>query len=604
MATLKERAEFKKRYPMFSAYCKPLVNPSKRPIVGRDSEILSVLVNLSRYEISNVALIGEAGVGKTTIMYGVASKDKSRSYFEVDLSLMASSEDGSDGSVNMASRLKKLISEVESLQKSRNREIVLFMDEFHNLVKLSSASVEAIKPILANSGSRHIRIVVATTFEEYNKHIRANEALSERLEPVIIDSLNFEDTLNSLRLYWRTYNSTEQVNDQLLRHIIEVTDKNLPSQAQPRKSIRILDHMFGWHKVSNVRLDEHLLADVFKRSLGVTIDYNVNPDTLASKFNARVFDQTLAVEVIVDRLYISLASLNDDSKPRGSFLFTGSTGVGKTELAKAMASELMSSEDRMIRFDMSEYSLDSSVDSLRKSLTAAIWENPSSIILFDEIEKASSSCSKLTLQLLDDGRMTDEHGRTVSFKDSFVVFTTNEGAKVISDMRYSFASSDNQNLSAEEYALKQKKFLKDYVKVITRALKMDESRFPPELLGRIDAIVPFAPIEEPTRARICKATLRKLSKRAYIKHGVYLHIDKSVEDFIVKEHIGNNDADAGGGREVKRRIDVHVVSQLAEFIVKHRDVVDISISTEGNMAYNNKYDKVGTGRVVIGRWRG
>lgn len=604
MATAEEISKFKSKYPMFSAYCKPLVNPSKRPIVGRDSEILSVLVNLSRYEISNVALIGEAGVGKTTVMYGVAGKDKSRSYFEVDLSLMAASEDGSDGSVNMASRLKKLIAEVETLQKSKKREFVLFMDEFHNLVKLSSASVEAIKPILANSGSRGIRIVVATTFEEYNTHIRANEALSERLEPVIVESLGFEDTLNSLRMYWRTYNPTEQVNDKLLRHIIEVTDKNLPSQAQPRKSIRILDHMFGWHRLVKSTLDEKLLSDVFKKSLGITIDYNVKPDTLATKFNNRVFDQTLAVDVIVDRLYISLASLNDDSRPRGSFLFTGSTGVGKTELAKAMASELLGSEDRMIRFDMSEYSLDSSVESLRKSLTAAIWENPSSVILFDEIEKASSSCSKLTLQLLDDGRMTDEHGRTVSFKDSFVVFTTNEGAKVISDMRYSFSSSSNQNLSAEEYARKQRDFLNDYKKTIVRALKSDESRFPPELLGRINAIVPFAPIEEPTRFKICRASLRKLSERAYLKHGVYLHIDKSVEDFIVKEHIGNNDADNGGGREVKRRIDEHIIAKLAEFIVKHRDVVDISISTAGNMAYSNKYDKVGSGRVVIGRWKG
>ena len=598
----------KRVFETMNKYLTPLVDPEKRKLVGRQKEIRLLLSALNRPIISNAMLLAPAGTGKTAMVYATAMLDKTpnRYYYQVQLPLMMAGEGYTDGSLEMAVRMTKLVHEVRAYQKATHQELVLFMDEIHQVAKNSPAAMEAIKPILANSGAWHIKIIGATTFEEFNEYIKPNEALMQRFVRITIPQLTFDETLEALRNTMTADLPGEYVDDHLLKRSIDVTNQAQPSESQPRKSIKILDAMIGWKRTFNSDFDEKLLAQMMKASVGVDVDYTVNASQTEKLMNKRVFDQTLATRAVTDRLYISVAGLNDRTRPRGSFLFAGSTGTGKTELAKTMANILFGSDDAMIRFDMSEYSRPESVDILRDRLTEAVWEHPSSVILMDEIEKAAAACTKLLLQVLDDARMTDEHGREVSFKDSYIVFTTNAGAKTFSNLQAMYQSDDRlkPGASDEEAQHVQRKLLKSYMPLIQRALQAKGSQFSPELLGRFDQIVPFSGIGVNTRYKIAKVQLNKLAELVYQKHNVHLHYTDQVYDFIVREHLGANSADSGGGREVRRRIEENVVAKVSEALVKYPQVKDMEVAIAGHMSYNDPHDNEGTAEVVIQRWLG
>lgn len=593
------------KYPTMEAYLRPLKNPEKRKMVGRTEEVKLLLSALNRPMISNAMLLGPAGSGKTTLVYGAEDLDPTpnRHYFEVRLPLMASAQGHTDGAVQMASRMTKLVDEVIRYQQETGQELILFMDEIHQIVKISPAAMEAIKPILANSGAWHVKIIGATTYTEYNEYIKPNEALTERFVRISLPELTFDETVEALKGEVRTYMPNEFVDEQLLRRVVTATNQALPAESQPRKSLKIVDAMIGWHKTFKSTFDLKLLAKMMKATIGVDINYQVDVDSVEQKMNHRVFDQTLATRAVADRLYISVAGLNDHTRPRGSFLFAGSTGTGKTELCKTMANVLFGSDDRMIRFDMSEYSEESSVTALRQRMTEQIWEHPSSVVLLDEIEKAAPACTKLMLQVLDDARMSDEHGREVSFKDAYIVFTTNAGAETFSDLQAMYQKQVS-DMSDDEVQHEQRKLLKSYMPLIQRALQSKAAQFPPELLGRFDTIVPFSGIAVSTRYKICKVQLDKLKQNVLKEHGVHLHIDSNVNDYIVREHLGANAANAGGGREIRRRIDADVVSKVAEVLVKYPKMKDLRVTVLGHMSWNDKNDNEGTAEIGVGTWDG
>lgn len=586
-------------YDMMRQYLQPMLNQGRRKFVGREQQVKEIEATLNRDEISNVALVADAGTGKTSIVMMCVDKLPNWDFFEVRLSLMAA---GVNGRQEMPARMTQLIDEVVKYQSRTKKQLVLFMDEFHVIMEQSPAAMEAIKPVLANSGRRGVRIIIATTFDEYDKYVRGNEALTERLERIEVPELTTEETLSALRNYCDTYLHNMTVSDQLLLRIIEVTNRALPSQRQPRKSLRILDAMAGWYKTFHGSFDAHLLAERVKSSIGVNIDWAVNVAATENYFNHRVLDQTLATTAVVNRLYISVADLNDDGRPRGSFLFTGPTGVGKTELSKAMANRLFGSDDAMIRFDMSEYSDPRDADLFRDRLTTAIWAHPSSVVLLDEVEKSSPEANRLLLQVLDDARLTDAHGKTMSFKDSYIVMTTNAGANVYQELQKQFGSK------AKVDPQQQQEMLRSYYPLIERTLsrrgKSENGGFPPELLGRVDQIVPFAAINFDTRAKITDIQLQKLANLVYQKHHVYLHIDKRVKDFIVYEHVGRNTANSGGGRTLKRKIDQTITGQVARVLVDYPTVKDLAVVVAGRMATGNKYDIKGNAHIQVGRWAG
>lgn len=604
----KERTDLQKRFPLMNEYLTDFRKKETRKILGRDHEVRSVLANLARKELTNVCLTGEAGVGKTALVQKVSMVDKKRFYFEVDLALMASSGDGVDGKVEMAARLKRLFNEVSDYQSIAQRQVVLFMDEFHIIAETSPAALQAIKPLLAESGRRGFRVIVATTGDEYIQYIQGDEALNQRLQQVKLDAASDEMTVKILENMVRSYVHGTVVPSSLLRQIVKLTDLYLPSQSQPRKSIKVLDAMIGWHDQWNDKYDENLVKLVLHDSLGVNIDHRMDVTKIYDYLTNRVMDQQYAINAVCNRLYMIMSGLTDSSRPLGSFLFSGSTGVGKTEMAKALAHIMYGSDDRMIRFDMSEFSSASSVDSFRYQLTAKIWEHPSSIVLLDEFEKASPEVAKLLLQVLDDAQLSDRHNREVPFKNAMIILTTNTAHEVYKKFNQSHAVNSakaeerQQKMSVEDRETLENESLQTYQSLIEDSLQSVAS-FPPELLGRIDAIVPFNPLQRHGRVEITKIQLMKLRDRVKKAQNVTLHFDNRVINLIVDEKT-SSDTDAGGGRDVVRQINNMITTPVARFISFNPDYHNIGVNIVGQFKTDSASLLHGTARVKIEPWAG
>lgn len=580
-------------------FLSPMLSKNTRRALGRESYVRTVLANLDRPELPNVLLIADAGTGKTALVREVARNDATRVYLNVDLVKMTSSDKNINGTVEMAVRFKRLFDEVIRFQKISKKRLVLFMDEFHLIAKVSPAGLQALKPLLAESGRYNVRFIAATTFEEFDKYIRPDEALTERLQRINLEPPSDKVVIQILKNFIKFHNPEIHIHEELYEEIVKITNKYIPAEQQPRKSIKVLDAMVGWHKQYNLKFDKDLLAKVMKDSVGVDLDWKVNVEHLLSYLNNRVKDQKLASTAIADRLYMSVSGLNDPSRPQASFLFTGSTGVGKTEMAKALTQSLMGDENKMIRFDMSEYSDPSTVNTFREQLATYIWEHPSSVVLLDEIEKSHRNVTRLLLQVLDDARLSDRHGRQVSFKDAYIILTTNVGQEV-----YKQFQKDN-NIQVEKLDAKDARLvesLKDYTKLIRRSLLADTA-FPTELINRLDAVVPFAPLQRSTYIKIAKMRLTEFKEQLYDRHSVVLHIDQDVLSYLVDEHLDTS-TDSGGGRGIKRKIDTDIIARVARLLAFHPEVTDVAVSIEGQFAHTNKFDRIGSAKVKVSQWTG
>lgn len=564
------------------------LRPMGRELVGREHEMQQVRASLARPELSNLILLGPAGSGKTSLVQGVSVNDSERLYLEVDPARMIS-ESGS--SENMASMLKAFFDEAETFVKIEKRELVLFIDEFHQIIQLSDAATEAIKPVLAASGTRGIRIIAATTYDEFHKHIAPNQPLVERLQRVNLSPPNEETTVRILAGMAERYGVAESfTDDHMFRLIYEYTNRYMPASAQPRKSILVLDSMVGWHRVTGRPMDRDLLADVLQESIGVNIAFQVDGRTIKKQLDARVFSQDLATKILARRLQLSVADLNDKSRPEMSVLLAGSTGVGKTEMTKQLAKLLFGDDQRhLIRFDMSEFAQDSSLQSFRSELTKRVWSIPHAVLLFDEIEKASSMVTRLLLQVLDDGRLSDDHQREVSFLNTYIVLTTNAGSEIY-QMIARYEESDTG--SGENLA--------DYERLIRRSLTetTGSNRFPPELLGRIDAIIPFQPLSLATQERIIKRTLREFAETVLIKHNVHLDIDARVLAYLAEDK-GDAEANAGGARAAVARMNAEVATEVAAFINAHPEEKQLSVEIVGDLVSEHKDRRVSDARVRV-----
>lgn len=313
-------------YGYLKTYTRALKQP-ERPIIGRDMEMRRIMAAMVRPELCNVILLAEAGSGKTALVQGTMMADKSRYYLEVDLSHMIA--DLND--VNqMADRLKRLFEEVQLYRDKEKKELVLFMDEFHQIVQMSSAAVEALKPILADSGARGIRVIAATTFREFQEYVAPNQPLVERLQRINLAPPDKKMVVQILKGMAERYGVERYFySDRLFELIYEYTERYVPSSAQPRKSIRVFDAMIGWNRFDKRKLNTRLLADVLFESDGINVAFRVDASSIKKELDAHVFAQDLATRMIEQRLQLCVADLHDKDKPMSSFLFCGSTGVGK-----------------------------------------------------------------------------------------------------------------------------------------------------------------------------------------------------------------------------------------------------------------------------------
>lgn len=588
-------------YKYLGEYAKPLSRPN-REMVGRDEEMRSLQAVLARPELCNAILLGDAGSGKTSLVQKLMMEDDvERIYVEVDLAKMAAGDVN-----NMPARIKGLFDDVQEYRKNESggKEIVMFMDEFHQVVQLSDASVEALKPMLADSGVRGIKVIAATTYREFEKYISPNQPLVERLYRLNLKEADKEMVMRILKGAAKTYGVAESIlNDTLYEQIYEYTNLYIPANAQPRKSLLMFDAMIGWHRTTGRKLDLKLLADVIYESEGVNVSFRVDAGAIQQELDSHVFSQELATEMVARRLNVAVADLHDKTRPMSSFLFSGPTGVGKTELAKAMAELLFKDQRSLIRFDMTEYSDPTSLERFRRELTARVWERPFCIVLLDEIEKACSEVTRLLLQVLDDARLMDANNREVSFKNSYIIMTTNAGNEVYKSIS-AYLDEDRKvqrRRDTEGKVLRQDSttnIFSRYRKLIRTALIGNEdgggAKFPPELYNRIDEVIPFAPLNDDTLRKIIEKKLKELQTVARKKHGIRVIFDKNIVNYLLYED-ADVSTDAGGARGVVRKINTDITSEVARCInmnPDYRRYRKVCVMVEGEMMYNNKQKRI------------
>lgn len=589
-------------YEYLGEYAKPLSRPN-REMVGRDDEMRSLQAVLARPELCNAILLGDAGSGKTSLVQKLMMEDEAdRIYVEVDLAKMAAGDVN-----NMPARIKGLFDDVQEYKKkeSGGKEVVLFMDEFHQVVQLSEASVEALKPMLADSGVRGIKVIAATTYREFEKYISPNQPLVERLYRLNLKEADKDMVIRILKGAAKTYGVAESIlNDVLYEQIYEYTNLYIPANAQPRKSLLMFDAMIGWWRTTNRKMDLRLLADVIYESEGVNVSFRVNAGEIKQELDAHVFSQELATEMVSRRLNVAVADLHDKTRPMSSFLFSGPTGTGKTELAKAMAELLFKDQRSLIRFDMTEYSDASSLERFRRELTARVWERPFCIVLLDEIEKACSEVTRLLLQVLDDARLMDANNREVSFKNSYIIMTTNAGNEVYKSIA-AYLDDDRKaqkrKMDSDGKVLRQDSttnLFSRYRKLIRTALIGNEdgggAKFPPELYNRIDEVIPFAPLNDETLQKIIERKLKELQLTARKKHGIRVIFDKNIVKYLLYED-ADISTDAGGARGIVRKINTDITSEVARCInmnPDYRRYRKVCVMVEGEMMYGNKQKRI------------
>lgn len=582
--------EQRRQMPLLTKYTGMIQTPN-RAILGRESEMQKVMASLQRPELCNVMLIAEAGSGKTALVQGCMMMDEERMYLEVNLADMIADVQDSN---QMAALLRGLFDEAVRYKDNVGRELVLFIDEFHQIMSLSTAAAEALKPILADSGVRGIKVIAATTTDEFTMWIRPNLPLQERLERINLAPLGKSVVISILKDMATRYNVNQNFyDDHLYERIYEYTNRYIPASVQPRKSIKVFDAMIGWHRAFGRMFDEQLLADVIYDAENIRVNFMVDATKIKESLDSVIFAQEYATTVLANRLHACVAGLNNTERPMSSFIFSGSTGTGKTQTAKELAKLLFGEDDsnRLISFDMTEFANPDSLERFRTELTDRVWARPYSIVLLDEVEKACAEVTRVLLQVLADGRLVDANNREVTFRNAYIILTTNAGSEIYKQIAR-FESDDTGS---------GKEMLK-YDDLIRKSLSetTGDNRFPPELLGRVDVIVPFQPLSEATQERIVKRKLSWLTQRVLQLHGVRVSFFENVVPFIIQERL-STESDSGGARKVLSIVEDHVVSKLAKYINEHPEDKNLGVWVDGETRYENKHVLKGTAEVRVAR---
>lgn len=614
------------------------------PVVGREKEIQRICKILSRRKKNNPILIGEPGVGKSSIAEGLAIRiaEKNIPYslmdktiYTLDLALVVA---GTKYRGQFEERIKGLIAELE-----KNKNIIVFIDEIHTIAGAgnSEGGLDAsniFKPALARG---EIQCIGATTIEEYRKYIEADGALERRFQKVLVEPTSKEDTLEILRNIKGKYEEFHNVvySEEALKACVEMTERYMPERNLPDKAIDVLDEAGAGKSISSCqisqtykdiqkslteakkerqayateqkfeqalqlknkiealqhRLEEerelmskHLsdnpqnvsekdVAAVVSSASGISVE-KIEQDEkqklldMQSVLSHQIIGQNEAVEKVCQAIKRTRTGLKDPERPSGSFIFIGSTGVGKTLLAKRMAEYLFGSRDSLIRFDMSEFMEKHSVSKLigappgyvgyeqAGQLTEKVRTHPYSIILFDEIEKAHSDVFNLLLQILDEGRLSDASGRKVDFRNTIIIMTSNVGTRRLSEFGVGVGfstSSIKENTAAMEQNL------------IERDLK---KTFAPEFLNRIDEIVYFNPLGKEELIQIVDLELQNLINRLQQVH-YSLEVDASAKEFIVSQtSVGQY-----GARPIRRSIQSLIENPLSDLLLQRTDENDTHI---------------------------
>src|SRR5947199_455539 len=574
------------------------------PVIGRANEIERVIQVLSRRTKNNPVLLGEAGVGKTAIVEGLAqmivSGDvpellRDRRIVVLDLAMMVA---GTKYRGQFEERIKAVMNEVR-----RAKNTILFIDELHTLVGAGGAegAIDAsnvLKPALARG---EIQCIGATTLDEYRKYIEKDGALERRFQQIIVNPPSKRETVEILRGLRDRYEAHHrvQIKDEALEAAVELSDRYISGRCLPDKAIDVIDESGArvrlkamtrppdlkeldaqveqlnqekesagaeqdYEKAAHLRdqadklkkkkegitrewrekskeidgiVDEEVIAEVVSKMTGVPLKRLEDNETarllkMEDELHKQVVSQHEAICAIAKAVRKSRAGLKDPKRPIGSFIFAGPTGVGKTLLAKRLAHFMFGDENALVQIDMSEYMEKHNVSRLIGAppgyigyeeggqLTEKIRRRPYSVVLLDEIEKAHPDVWNMLLQIMEEGRLTDNVGRTIDFKNSILIMTTNIGAEqIMGKMQFGFSRKDDQTTYE-----KMKETLKQAM----------EQSFRPEFLNRVDDIIVFRSLSKPDMKNIIGIELAKVEKRLKEK-GLALVLTEEAKELLIEK---------------------------------------------------------------------
>ena len=602
------------------------------PVIGRDEQIQEVIEILSRRKKNNPVLVGPAGVGKTAIVEGLAQKIaagdvpdkmKDKHIIAININDMVA---GSSLRGSFEERLKKVIDEAK-----KNPNIILFIDELHNIVGAGSTDSEnnngdaanILKPALA---SGDLNLIGATTTSEYRR-IENDAALARRFQPVQVPEPSAAVTVKILEGLKDKYEAFHHVkyNDSALKLAVTLSQRYIQGRYLPDKAIDLMDEAGAKKGLDTIPDDEATLKKRIKkleseketaakkedyskaselkkqieelRDKADHVDDEATPHVtdediyalieaktkipmselhasegqknldLAEKLKKVVIDQDNAVDVITDAIARKQV-FKDNDRPTGTFLLTGPTGVGKTELAKQLAIQLFGGENHLIRLDMSEYQDQMAVNKLIGSapgyvgygeggqLTEKVRHQPYSLILFDEIEKANPQVFNALLQIMDDGRLTDAQGRTVSFKDTILIMTSNAG---YSDQLLKDGKVDHDKL-----------------------IKALEAYFRPEFLNRLDAIVPFNSLTKDDMNKIIDIYLKKMA-HVLAKKNVKVEVSDEAKAYLAEKGYDKK----FGARPLRRVVEQDLETPIAKLLMKEPDTKEVKFTADDKHVYLN-----------------
>lgn len=535
------------------------------PVVGRDAEIGRCLQILSRRTKNNPVLVGEPGVGKTAIAEGLAMRLaagsvpenlRSRRIVSLDIaSLLAGTKYRGD----FEDRVKTVLREVE-----RAGDVIVFIDEIHTIVGAGSAegaldAANILKPALSRG---EIQVIGATTPEEYRKHIEKDAALERRFQPVNIpepDAAVCELMLRSLVPRLERHHNV-RVGLGAVRAAIRLSTRYIGDRCLPDKAVDLIDEAAAAARISGeAEVSEDDVAEVVSEWTGVPAASITESEAerlqrLEETLHRRVIGQDEAVHAVAQAIRRSRTGLADPARPVGSFLFLGPTGVGKTELCRALAEAVYGSENALIRFDMSEYMEKHAVSKLIGSppgyvgygeggqLTERIRRAPWSVVLFDEIEKAHPDVYNLLLQIMDDGRLTDSAGRRADFRSAIIVMTSNVGARAITDARPRLGFTGEGGGAVREEVMRELR-----------------ETFRPEFLGRVDATILFRRLDGADMHSIALGMIDALSERMGAL-GIRLEVTDAAVNLLAEHGFDRT----SGARPLRRAIATELEDRCAD----------------------------------------
>jgi ATP-dependent Clp protease ATP-binding subunit ClpC len=632
------------------------------PVIGRDGEIEQTVEVLSRRGKNNPVLIGEAGVGKTAIVEGIAQRivDEEvpqtlagKRVIQLDLSGVVA---GTRYRGDFEERVKRLIDEI----REHGDELIIFIDELHTLVGAGGSSEGGMdagnmfKPALARG---ELHVIGATTLDEYRKNIEKDAALARRFQSILVPEPTPDDTITILRGLRDRYEAHHQVRytDEALVAAVELSDRYISDRFLPDKAIDLIDQAGArvrlrtktprrdvrdleqraeelqrdkdqavaseqYERASQLRdqisevqqqmeqldgdrsavpeVTVNDIAEVVSRSTGVPVTQLTEEEKdrllrLEQQLHERVIGQDEAVSAVAEAVRRSRAGLGDPNRPVGSFLFLGPTGVGKTELARALTEALFGADSRMIRLDMSEFQERHTVSRLigappgyvgyeeAGQLTEAVRRHPYSVVLLDEIEKAHPDVFNILLQILDDGRLTDGQGRTVDFKNIVLIMTSNLGSDLITRRAGTLGFSGTAASSAGG----QQDGLQDQ---LMRRLR---ESFRPEFLNRIDEIIIFRQLDQTELRQITDLLLEETKRRLHAQD-VTVEFTQAAVDWIAERGFQPEFGARPMRRVIQREIDNELSRLLLDGQILPGQQVTVDVR-DGQLAFDTHEQRAG-----------